>query len=69
MNKGNRISWDVWRQAVEYCYVFSWRLENRLAEGETLTEAELEWLNLAKSVTARYQENGDRKETVTIGIA
>jgi len=69
MNKGYRIPLEIWQQAVEYCYVFSWRLENRLADGETLTEAEIEWLSLARSITAKYQENGDRKETVTIGIA
>lgn len=69
MNEDNPLWWDIWQQTVEYCYKFSWKLEGRLATGENLTETEIEWFSIAKSITTEYQENGDKKETVTIGIA
>ena len=69
MNEDNPQWWEIWQETVGYCYKYTWKLEGRLATGDTLTEAEIEWLSIAKSITYEYQKNGDKKETVTIGIA
>jgi hypothetical protein len=51
-----------WKGGIEILYRIRETLEDRLAAGESLSEKEKTWLDMARNVTTRYDPSGHKKK-------